>query len=369
MQQQVEVINSLDLVDTPALLVDLDLVHANIKRLFGALSKTHVNVRPHLKTVKSEYFAKLMLNAGARGVCVAKLGEAEIMAAAGIEDILITTELAGAPKLVRLMKLLQEHPEIKIVVDSQKGANEINTAAEKFGLTIPVKTLVEINVGQNRCGVEPGAPALDLARHITALRHLKFVGVQGYEGHIQMLGSDSERESSCLEAMGKLISTVKLLKAAGLTPEIVSTGGTGTSEICARFPEVTEVQPGSFVFWDVAYRNAIGNTYANALTVVATVISKPFPNRAVVDAGMKSLSTDSGSAELKGHANISYRAGGDEHGIIESADGPLPFDVGDRVEFIPSHIDTTVNLHDVYHCHRSGVALELHAISARGKVQ
>ncbi len=361
--------DEIEQIDTPAVLVDLDLVDKNITAMFEALSGSHVTVRPHLKTVKNPFFARMLLERGAAGVCVAKLGEAQVMADAGIEDILITTEIVGAAKVAALMQLLKRHPDVKIVVDSRAGADQIDQAARDVGLTTPIKTLVELNVGQNRCGVEPGEPALALVQHLTKSSHLLYSGVQGYEGHLQMLPDAGERRRECLECMDRLLITVNLLKSQFLPPKIVSTGGTGTAEICATIPEVTEVQPGSFVFWDTAYRKAVGSKYANALSVVATVISKSGRYRAVVDAGTKSLSTDSGNAELKHHPDLIYRPGGDEHGIIESNHGPLPFEIGDRLELLPSHIDTTVNLHDFYNCHRGRGQLEKHAISARGKVQ
>ncbi len=153
--------------------------------------------------------------------------------------------------------------------------------------------------------------------------------------------------------MEKLMSTVALLREKGHSIPVITTGGTGTSEYCAD-AGATELQPGSFIFMDGAYNRAIGNRYDNALTLISTVISKPAKNRCVIDAGFKSLSTDSGNAELKGLKDISYRPAGDEHGILESSTESIELNIGDRVELIPSHIDTTVNLHDFYHCHRSG---------------
>lgn len=173
--------------------------------------------------------------------------------------------------------------------------------------------------------------------------------------------------------MHLLTETAAHLRSAGFPIEIVTTGGTGTAEICASCEGVTEVQPGSFVFMDTDYRQAIGPVYANALTILSTVISRPAATRAVVDAGLKSLSTDSGMPELKDMPGISYRPGGDEHGILTGENGSLSAStslaVGDRVELIPSHIDTTVNLHDVYYAHRAGILEAIWPVTARGKVQ
>ena len=361
----------IELLDTPFVLVDLDLVDSNVTKLFAYFrDNTNVTVRPHLKTVKAPYFAQMLVEAGAKGVCTAKLSEAEIMAQAGLKDILITTELIGEVKIKRLISLLKAGADLKVVVDSESGARTLNYALQESGITLPV--LIEINVGQNRCGVEPEA-ALPLAKGLSELKHLKLVGVQGYEGHLQHL-PDAERERLCIEAMEKLSACVETLRKNGIQIDIVTTGGTGTAAICARFPLITEVQPGSFVFMDEAYKKATNGAYANALTVVSTVISKPRQNRVVVDAGTKSLSTDMGMAAVKqsdsGKTVPLYRPGGDEHGILEVGEGEdIGLAIGDRVEFIPSHIDTTVNLHDLYHCHRGGILQRIVPIAARGKVQ
>ncbi|MBA3992651.1 MAG: alanine racemase [Cyanobacteria bacterium DS2.3.42] len=357
---------SIDLIDTPCLIVDMDLVDKNLNTLFSKFRERKVNVRPHLKTVKSPEFAKLLLAAGARGVCVAKVAEAEVMAEAGIEDILITTEIIGRPKLERLTRLISKHPEVKVVVDSILGVEAMQEAASNANVKLNV--LIELNVGQNRAGVEPGEPALKVANEITKQGNLNFLGVQGYEGHVQLLTDESERKRLCCEAMEKLMSTVALLRENGHSIPVITTGGTGTSEYCAD-AGATELQPGSFIFMDGAYNRAIGNRYETALTLVSTIISKPAKNRCVIDAGFKSLSTDSGNAQLKAFPDISYRPAGDEHGILESSTESIALNIGDRVELIPSHIDTTVNLHDYYYCHRSGKIENVWRLEARGKVQ
>jgi D-serine deaminase-like pyridoxal phosphate-dependent protein len=173
--------------------------------------------------------------------------------------------------------------------------------------------------------------------------------------------------------MQLLTATAAQLREAGFPIEIVTTGGTGTAEICASCEGITEVQPGSFIFMDTDYRNAIGPVYSNALTILSTVISRPAPNRAVVDAGLKSLSIDSGMPEPKGLAGVKYQPGGDEQGILTWDDtaevGNVALEVGGRIEFIPSHIDTTVNLHDYYYAYRDGKLEAIWAVTARGKVQ
>jgi D-serine deaminase-like pyridoxal phosphate-dependent protein len=321
-----------------------------------------------LKTAKSPQFARLLLDAGAAGVCVAKLGEAEVLAAAGIDDILITTELVGERKLERLTALLREHPRLRLVVDSHAGADGLERALGSAQLRADV--LIDVDVGQHRCGVLPGAPARELAEHIAQLPHLHLIGVQGYEGHLQMLPDPVERERQCRAALALLTDTASRLRARGFRIDVVTTGGTGTAEICADFPGVTEVQPGAFLFLDTSYRRTLAPGYGCALSVLATVISRPRACEAVVDAGLKSLSTDSGMAEPKALTGVVYRAAGDEHGILSwDPDAAIELQVGDRIELIPSHIDTTVNLHDMYHVLRSGRLVGSWPIVARGKSQ
>src|SRR5205085_1072702 len=190
-------------------------------------------------------------------------------------------------------------------------------------------------------GVMPGEAALVLAQQISTMSNLRLVGVQGYEGHLQHLHDLEERTQRCHQSMQLLIATVAQLREAGFPIEIVTTGGTGTAEICASCEGITEVQPGSFIFMDTDYRNAIGPVYANALTILSTVISRPAPTRAVVDAGLKSLSTDSGMPEPKDLPGVTYRPGGDEHGILTWEEGALPasssLNVGARIELLSSN--------------------------------
>lgn len=358
----------LDILDTPAMLVDLTLMEANISRLMERFRGSNVQVRPHLKTVKSAALARLLLAAGAVGGCVAKISEAEALVQEGIDDLLITTEIVGRPKLDRLVRLAQQSAHLKVVVDSLEGARMLNQAMGEAGQQIEV--LLDLNVGQNRCGVLPGEETLRLAHALRDMRNLHLRGIQGYEGHLQHLHDPEERAWRCRQAMHLLTDTAAQLRVEGFAIDVVTTGGTGTAEICAECEGVTEVQPGSFVFMDVDYRNAIGPVYANALTILTTVISRPAPTRAVVDAGLKSLSTDSGMPEPKDLSGLSYRPGGDEHGLLSGDESVLStLHIGDRLELIPSHIDTTVNLHDIYYAHRQGRLEAIWPVTTRGKVQ
>jgi D-serine deaminase-like pyridoxal phosphate-dependent protein len=356
--------DSIDSLDTPSMIVDLDLMETNIKKLMAKLLPTGVSIRPHSKTTKSVALAKRLVTAGA--ICVAKLSEAEVMCEKGFDDLLITCEIIGAPKVQRLVELWQKHKGVKIVVDSEHGATAINAAIPPDAGKIDV--LIDLDVGLHRTGVQPGTPALTLAKTITSLQHLNLIGVQGYEGHLQHLHSLEDRKAQCLESMRILTSTADALREAGHTIHVVTTGGTGTAEFCASVPGVTEVQPGSFLFMDTDYRAAIGSNYGNSLTILSTVLSVQGSRIVTIDAGLKSLTTDSGLAECKA-PGYTYGVLGDEHGSLEWEEGGEELRVGDRVEMVPSHIDPTVNLHDVYYAYRKGVVEEIWEVDGRGKVQ
>ncbi|KAI2483851.1 Metal-activated pyridoxal enzyme [Pyrenophora tritici-repentis] len=363
-------------LDTPSMLVSLPLLEANLKTLTTLLLPTGVHIRPHLKTCKSAILAQKMVAAGCTGGCVAKLSEAEVMCSLGFTDVLITCVVVGKAKVERLVQLVKRFREVRIVVDCVEGAGAIEEALakaeeEEGGFEGKVLTLVDLDVGLHRTGVRAGEPAKKLAAHIRDhCPHLKLMGIQGYEGHLQHLHSLEERKSRCLESMRILVDTAEALRQDGHDIQVVTTGGTGTAEFCAEVPGVTEVQPGSFLFMDSDYRNAIGGArYKQSLTILSTVISKQGDNIVTIDAGLKSLTTDSGLAECK-TPGYTYGVLGDEHGSLEWKEGKAEaLKVGDRVEMVPSHIDPTVNLHDVYYAHRDGVIKEIWPVDARGCVQ
>ncbi|KAH7269020.1 major facilitator superfamily domain-containing protein [Fusarium redolens] len=356
-----------DSLDTPSMIVDLDVMEANIKKLMDRLLPTGRSIRPHLKTSKSAIVAKKLAAAGAKGGCVAKLSEAEAIAAAGFTDLLITCEIVGPAKVKRLVELFRKHNEIRIVVDDERAATAINDALEKSGIEEAISVLIDLDVGLHRTGTQPEG-AIPLAKHISTLKHMRLIGVQGYEGHLQHLPDFADRKEQCLESMKILTDTAQALKNEGFNIEVVTTGGTGTADFCATVPGVTELQPGSFIFMDTDYRKAIGSYYSHSLSFLATVVSKQGERQVTIDTGLKSLTTDSGLAECKDQ-RYSYFQLGDEHGALTWEEGTPALDVGDRVEMIPSHIDPTVNLHDFYYAYRNGVIEEIWPVDSRGKVQ
>lgn len=359
---------TVDQLATPAVIVDLPKLKANIARGIAEFSKNGVAVRPHLKTAKCTAVAKMLLAAGARGICVAKVGEAEVMQSAGIKDILVTSPIAHPVTASWLARLASENQFLKVVVDSAEGASHISQALNSEGVA-QLNILIDINVGQDRTGAEPGRTAVALAEKISALGNLKLVGCQGYEGHLQHMRDPSAKTEGMRIAMQKLIETSELLRQAGHQIEIVTTGGTGTSHYCNTVPGITEVQPGSFIYMDADYRDALdGDTrFEQSLWVLSTVISKPHAGKLTIDAGWKTLSVDCGFARPF-DTDIQYKPAGDEHGFL-SGDGISRLSIGDRVGLIPGHIDTTVNMHDVHYVVENNVVVDVWTIEARGRVQ
>jgi len=350
-------------VDTPALLLDLDRVERNLDRMAALVAATPVKLRPHAKTHKTARIAKMQLERGAIGICCAKLGEAEVLADGGITDVLVTTEIVGERKIARLIALAARATPT-IVVDDARAAAAISGAAIAAGMRIDA--LVDVDVGQHRTGVAPGAPAVALGRAVAALPGLRLRGLQGYEGHVQHITTVPARRDANAAAMSLLCTTAAAFEAAGLETGIVTTGGTGTAIFCAGFGAVTDVQPGSYVVMDAQYGDVQGVGFESALTVLATVISVR-ESWAVVDAGHKSLSSDAGAPRVLG-VNAELRLAGDEHAKL-LFDGVPALPLGASVQILPGHCDTTINLYDEYVVHRSGTVIARWPIEGRGRTR
>ncbi len=350
-------------LDTPCLLLDLDKVERNLDLMAAAFEGTHVKLRPHAKTHKSPRLALMQLERGAIGVCCAKLGEAEVMAAGGVTDLLVTSPLVGTAKIRRLLALARQ-ADVTTVVDDAGCAARISDAAKEAGLRI--KCLVDLDLGTHRTGVEPGEPALQLATAVSRLPGLQFLGLQGYEGHAQHIVGIDERRAVHGRAAQLLAGTADLLREKGLPVEIVSTAGTGTCRFTLDWQAVTDVQPGSYVVMDTDYGRVDGLGFEHALTVLASVVSKR-GNVAILDAGLKTLSTDAGPAAPR-DLEAEYAPFGDEHGRLTFKDGN-PLAHGDKVHLLPRHCDPTINLHDVYHVTRGDTVVGVWPIAARGCIQ
>ncbi|MEX2453852.1 MAG: DSD1 family PLP-dependent enzyme [Rhodospirillaceae bacterium] len=361
-------------LDTPVLLLDLDALERNIGRMRDMAAAAGVHLRPHAKTHKSPAIARMQIAAGAVGICCAKLGEAEVMAAAGIDNILITTPVIGESKIGRLMHV-RNQARVAVVSDSAENIEMLGRIARLSGRRLDV--LVEVDVGQGRCGVPDGAAALALARLIADDPWLDFAGLQGYQGKIQMIPDSGERRRETGAGLDRLAAAVAEVEAGGIAVPVRTGGGTGSSPFDLERGLLTEIQAGSYVFMDSRYAQIVWpdagvQPFEQAIHLLTSVISHPVPGRAVVDAGLKSASSDHGPpavADAEG-AGLTFEFGGDEHGIVRRADGgTVELGIGRKIRLVPSHCDTTVNLFDQYMVVQEENVVDVWPIEGRGRVQ
>jgi 3-hydroxy-D-aspartate aldolase len=338
-------------VDTPALLIDLDAFDRNLQRMAAFAAKTRVRLRAHAKTHKSPVIAARQMALGAVGVCCQKVSEAEVMVDGGIVDVLVSNEVAGAAKLDRLAALARR-ARIGVCVDDAANVAELEAAAARAAAILDV--LVEIDVGGQRCGAAPGAPAARIAQMIAAAPHLRLAGLQAYHGSAQHVRDAGERRSLIARAATLVRETQRALQAVGLVASTVSGAGTGTYENEATSGVYNELQCGSYIFMDADYarnRRADGSAfdeYEHALFVYTAVMSVVVPERAVVDAGLKALSVDSGMPVPWRLPGAAYHRPSDEHGVLDLASCTARPARGDKLLLVPGHCDPTVNLHDWY---------------------
>jgi 3-hydroxy-D-aspartate aldolase len=361
----------LDEVDTPALVIDLEAFERNLRRLPERISGSPVRVRPHAKTHKCPTIALKQMELGAVGVCCQKVSEAEAMVYGGVKDVLVTNEIVGRQKLQRLMSLAHD-ARIGVCADDVSQIRALDAAAGEAGVTLPV--YIEVNMGGNRCGVEPGEPALGLARQIGDAPHLVFAGLQAYHGSAQHLRGWEERRQAIAQAVEKAGQTRDLLTRHGIACPTVTGAGTGTFEFESASGVYTELQCGSYIFMDADYgRNldrdgAPTKAFEPSLFVWATVMSRPTEDRAIVDAGLKALAFDSGPPLVCDEPAATYERASDEHGRLGISGATNRLHLGDKVRLIPGHCDPTVNLYDWYVAIRNNRVEQLWPITARGAV-
>ncbi len=350
-------------IDTPALVVDLERMERNIAAMARFFASRPAKLRPHWKTPKCAEVVRRQLAAGAIGVTCAKLGEAEALAATGVRtSVLIANQLVGPAKLARLVTLAKDLPELIVAVDSAAQVDALDAALA--GSSARVGVLIEADIGMHRCGTDTPEESVALARRIAASR-AAYRGVMGYEGHAVLVPDAGKRKELAEAAIGQLVAHVAALRQAGLAPEIVSAGGTGTFELTGSTSGVTEIQAGSYVFMDGRY-STVRSDFETALTLHTTVLRRR-GRLVITDAGVKSLSNDFG---LPRGADLPLGVVGlsEEHGhllIDEGAD--LPLAPGDRIRLVPSHGDTTINLHDRYYAARGEQVEEVWPIVGRGR--
>ena len=354
-------------VDTPALILELDAFERNLARMAEAVRGKPARLRPHAKSHKCAEIALRQIAAGAAGVCCQKVSEAEALVAGGVGDVLIANEVVGATKFERLAALARK-ARIAVCADAAENVRDLDAAAARAGVRLDV--LVEINVGADRCGVEPGAPALALARSIASSANLHFAGLQAYHGGAQHLRSVAERRGAIALAVEKVRATRALLEKEGIACATVTGAGTGSFPIELASGAYDELQPGSYIFMDADYnRNAYDASwprFEQSLFVWTAVMSRPAPARAVVDAGLKASSVDSGMPQPWQLPGVDYVKASDEHGVLAIASGATAPALGEKLLLVPGHCDPTVNLYDWYVCVRGGVVEALWPVSARG---
>jgi 3-hydroxy-D-aspartate aldolase len=338
-------------IDTPALLIDLDAMTRNLERMAARASALGVRLRPHAKTHKSAAIAARQIALGAVGVCCQKVSEAEALVADGIGDVLVSNEVVGGPKLARLAALAKR-ARIGVCIDQPDAIALLAEAARAAEARIDV--LVEIDVGGRRCGVAPGSAASALASEVARCDNLRFAGLQAYHGSAQHLRTPQERSTAIGTARAAVQDTLGHLASAGLACDTIGGAGTGTFLLEGSSGVWNELQPGSYVFMDGDYARNTPDEGANApifehaLFVLATVMSVSAPQHAVVDAGHKALSNDSGFPTVWERPDIGYHRPSDEHGVLAYAEGARRLAWGEKVLLVPGHCDPTVNLYDWY---------------------
>ncbi|MGO9922877.1 MAG: DSD1 family PLP-dependent enzyme [Isosphaeraceae bacterium] len=362
---------SKDDIATPALIVDLDRLDANIAKLAEHCRTARCAARPHAKTHKCPEIARRQVAAGARGVACATVPEAEAMVSAGIPGVLLTSPIVDPGKVARMIALMRKDERVLLAVGHPREAKLIMEAAEANQVVANV--LVDLDVGDQRSGVLPGRPALELAQLMGRSKWLRVEGVQAYSGMASHVVGFDERKQASLAAMARAVETRELLARSGFDTAILSGGSTGTYNIDTELPGSVELQAGSYVFMDNGYRdigsrggNPVYTDFLPSLTVLTTVVSATHPDRVSVDAGTKAFATDSGGApRAKDREGINYRFFGDEFGLITAANcADLPR-IGDRLEFYVTHCDPTVNLYDWIHAVRGNRVEAIWPIIAR----
>jgi D-serine deaminase-like pyridoxal phosphate-dependent protein len=359
-------------LDTPLIAVDLDLLGRNIAEMAALATSYGVALRPHAKTHKSPHIARLQLEAGAVGLTCAKLGEAEVLVEqGGVTDILIAYPIVGDIKIQRLLHLL-DRARVIVAIDTHRAAAALSQAISTRDRTLDI--YLEVNTGQDRAGASAGQEAVDLAVAISQMPGLRLAGVMTHEGHAGFSGPDDI--AIIAEKAGQaLVDTAERIRCQGIEVTDVSVGSTPASWFTPRVPGITEMRPGTYVFHDNnAFRHGRIGPDRCAARVVATVVSRPASDRAIIDAGSKALALDPspshpGHGFIVGHPGATIARLSEEHGVVTLPPMEHGFDVGDRVEIIPNHICPAVNLTDELVIIRAGHVIDRWPVAARGKVR
>lgn len=359
-------------INTPGLILDLDALDYNIALMADTMKAAGHRLRPHSKSHKCADIARAQIAAGAVGICCATLDEAEIMAAHGIPGILVTSPITSPHKLPRLIALAAAHPDLSIVADACANVRAIGEAAAGRGVVVNV--LVDVEVGFGRTGVNDADEAEALAKCIRETRGVTFAGLQAYGGHLQHTADYDERVALCAATHEFVAGIIARLESFGMTPELVTGGGTGTHAIDSQAGPFTEIQAGSYVFLDseyeaIRYLPDATWPFRNSLFVQTSVISRNTEGQVTTDGGTKAFALNGAPPRLvaEGLEHSVYSYLGDEHGRIALADGDRTPALGEHLECVPSHCDPTVAHYDRYHCVRGDRIVAIWDIHARGR--
>jgi D-serine deaminase-like pyridoxal phosphate-dependent protein len=356
-----------DDLDTPALLIDLAALEANIAQAAAMCREHGVAWRPHAKCHKSPDIARRLLEAGAIGLTCAKLGEAEVFAAAGIHDLLIANYVVGLQKMQRLVELRRKADPI-VCLDHIDQAVPISRAMHTARQR--VRAILEVDIGLARAGVLPGKPALELAKRVAALPGIELVGIMGYEGHLLTIADQGEKAARICAALGQLVETAERIRSAGIDCRIVSCGGTGSLPFAVMQPGITEVQAGGVIFMDAFYRHKCQlEGFRYALSLLVTVVSRPAPDRAIIDAGRKALNADIANPIVVGREDITVACLSAEHGWLKLGPAAVDLKIGDRLEIIPGYGDLTTVLHNQFYVLEHERLVDIWPLTARGRLE
>ncbi len=351
-----------DEISTPALIIDYDLMKKNIETMARFAKENNIDLRPHVKTHKCPKIGKMQLEAGASGICVARVGEAEIFVEHGFDDILIANEVIELNQIKRLLEL-NKKARVRVCVDSEKNILDLNNAALKEGLKLEI--LIEVDVGLGRNGVQPGEPALKFANLVKKHSNLELVGLQGYEGHLTSVIDPELRKKQTEESMKNLVETKDLLNQNGFDINYLTTSNTATYKFSVKYGGPTEIQPGTYIFNEKHYYG-ISPEFHIAATVLGTITNNPGKRLYTIDTGLKAATNDKGNPVFKNYSKYKIRVMSEEHSIFRV--GPKDnFKIGQKLEVYPSHICTTVNLYDFFTIVKDGEVIGRWDILARGK--
>ncbi len=367
-QQRPPIGCSVNELDTPALCIELDAFERNVQHMAELCRQHGVAWRPHSKAHKSPAIAKLEIQAGAIGVTCAKLGEAEVMAAAGIRDILVANQIAGPQKMKRLAEVCR-HADLIVCVDHEDQVRAISQATSAIGVS--ARVLIEVNIGLNRAGVLPGKRVVELAKFIASQPGVQLAGIMGYEGHTLQISERVEKQAQISQSLALLAKCKAELEAADLPCDIVSAGGTGSYEFALSCPGITELQAGGLVFMDAFYRHKCQvQEFEYALRLLCTVVSRPAANKAIIDAGRKSQHGDFQPSIVLGHEHdIRITRLSAEHGELELDESAQHLRIGDRLWLVPGYSDMTSVLHNEFYGIREGRLEVIWPLLGRGRLQ